>query len=415
MPDKKGHEMNEEGNNERSIDESNERKTDNAPTFKLALRATILFALLVLLTLRVVARLPAQQETPATSIAPAAVVASRPGATDVPEPRALRVGELVAPPCWSCRREENRPLRFEVDLDLLAPLGQGSENMAEWLKDFAESGARHGEAEAFLVETDLNGRTVEILPADDPLLLEAEVWMDQATCSFYPEVWEFDGAATPIPDLLFTLLLSRSWIARGHELEGGLEDGREEYRRVVRMGRLLLQDDFTLIQNLVGIANIRLGAHELYEAARRDGDTEGMLVASRALADADSIRLLYNRRMTLVSDVWDAMRRGLQNRGLVRLVESVPALRNRFLGNTIPDSQVERLVAMAKTDPERGFRWEAMYSLYLLKHLGNRSQRDLAQATLTELRQDPDEMIVDMVQWFEDRPLDEEVLEAMGR
>ena len=31
------------------------------------------------------------------------------------------------------------------------------------------------------------------LEDDDPLLLEAEPWVDQARCSFYPDVWKFTG------------------------------------------------------------------------------------------------------------------------------------------------------------------------------------------------------------------------------
>ena len=40
-------------------------------------------------------------------------------------------------PCWSCPDSEKWPIRFQTDLDLLAPLGDGPANAAQWLKDFA--------------------------------------------------------------------------------------------------------------------------------------------------------------------------------------------------------------------------------------------------------------------------------------
>jgi hypothetical protein len=52
-------------------------------------------------------------------------------------------------PCWACPDSEKWPIRFQTDLDVLAPLGDGPANAALWLKDFARpQGARLAEAEA---------------------------------------------------------------------------------------------------------------------------------------------------------------------------------------------------------------------------------------------------------------------------
>ena len=69
-------------------------------------------------------------------------------------------------------------------------------------------------------------RRAKQLDEDDPLLLEAEPWFDQATMSFYPEYYQFAGPETQVPNLLFPMMLAKSWIARGDANEDRADSAR---------------------------------------------------------------------------------------------------------------------------------------------------------------------------------------------
>ncbi len=177
---------------------------------------------------------------------------------------------LLEPPGWSVDWAKNKPLEFTVDLDAIAPLGDGPGNAALWFRQFAKhDGARLAEmTEALARMIDDDGKIGKHLPGDDPLLLEAEPWVDQATMRFYPDVWEADGYDTPITNLLMMLHLSRSWAARGMASDDP-EAAREDFRRVIRLGRLLRQEDAVLISDLVGLACIRIGLESMYDLERQ--------------------------------------------------------------------------------------------------------------------------------------------------
>ena len=66
-----------------------------------------------------------------------AVSLRAPGAT-VPAPAVFEVADLDVP-CWSCPEAKDWPLRFQTDLDLLAPIGTGSANAAEWFALFEKN------------------------------------------------------------------------------------------------------------------------------------------------------------------------------------------------------------------------------------------------------------------------------------
>ena len=51
------------------------------------------------------------------------------------------------------------------------------------------------------------------------------------------------------------------------------------------LGRLLRQDDVTLIQDLIGLAIIRMLAMAMYEMARSKSDTVQTTLASLAIAE----------------------------------------------------------------------------------------------------------------------------------
>ena len=70
---------------------------------------------------------------------------------------------------------------------------------------------------------------------------------------YYPDYLELDGYQTVVPNLLFQLNLAKSWVARGMAAED-LDAALEDYRRAMRLGRLLRQEDVTVIADLVGQA-----------------------------------------------------------------------------------------------------------------------------------------------------------------
>ena len=78
------------------------------------------------------------------------IVEARPAAVRgavVPEPLPIRV-EALSFPCWGCPDSTSWPTEFRTNLDLLAPLGNGTENAAVWFAEFAKpNGPRHGEAD----------------------------------------------------------------------------------------------------------------------------------------------------------------------------------------------------------------------------------------------------------------------------
>ena len=288
---------------------------------------------------------------------------------DVPRPLPIVVGALPTPVCWSCDWNEYRPLEFAVDLDHLAPLGRGGANAAAWLADFAEpSGARRSEIEGRSVELEIAGLTWKVLRGDDPLLLEAEPWVDQARCRFYPDVWKVAGGETPIPNLHVVLTLARSWIARG-KLADDPNQAAEDYRRAIRLGRLLRQDDATLIQDLVAIACVRMGTEALYEAARSQGEAATLTVTAIVLADHGAMRNATAQRMTTLKGIYSALRRG---------ADGAPVLQ-------ASDTLVDAALDLVRRAPERRFVLEGLFAVRLVRQLGTAEQRSKAGALLDEL------------------------------
>jgi hypothetical protein len=278
-------------------------------------------------------------------------------------------------PCWSCPESEKWPIRFQTDLDLLAPLGDGPANAALWLKDFAKpQGTRLDEADAAMK------RRVEapdgiglVLPPDDPFLKEAEPWADQATMRFYPEVWAAEGASTPIPNLLVAISVARSWVARA-ALNPDAPAAIEDCRRAIRWGRLLRQEDVTVIQDLIGLASIRIGAEQLYALAARGGDQPLMLAAAIVQGEAAPQRLRTAEVVTRVA---------------IRAAEK----------DAVTDRKVDNLIGVAKTSPDRRFRNEAIVMLGFVRFMGTSAQRQKAEGVLAELKAAPDAFVAGNARW----------------
>ncbi|MEO8055053.1 MAG: hypothetical protein ABI768_07860 [Acidobacteriota bacterium] len=290
----------------------------------------------------------------------------------VPEPIRIDVPRV---PCWSCPQSEKWPVTFQTNLDVLAPLGDGAANAALWLKDFARpQGARLADAEAAMKRrVEGPGDFGLVLPPGDPLLEEARPWADQATMRFYPEVWSGQGGATPIPNLLVGLSLAKSWAARA-AANPDAPSATEDCRRAIRWGRLLRQEDATLIQDLVGLAAIRLGAEELYTLAARRGDHALMLAAAIVQGEVAPQRL----RMAQVT---------------TRLEVSVDGK------DALPDRKIDDLIGAARSSPDRRFRNEAIVMLGYARFRATSAQRDRVEATLGELKGSADAFVAANARW----------------
>jgi hypothetical protein len=319
----------------------------------------------------------------------------------VPAPKPIRLAELSTPYCWGCSWNEDAPLEFQVDLDLLAPLGTGAANAAEWFADFAHGESRYGEAKqsyaSRMIELTIDGDDWRVLPGDDPLLLEAEAWVDQATCSFYPEIWQIDGIETPIANLLMMLDLARSWTARG-KLADDPVAAVEDFRRAIRLGRLLRQDDVTLIQDLVAIACIRIGAEGLYTLARDQGDAATMLVSSLVLADKDAMRLFTARRITTFE------------RGLRVADPAAPTLTPLY-----STADVQAMIDLAREVTGRRFKMEGVISLNVVRYTGSPEQREMALAALEAFAASEDAIVATLARQYLDVELDDTGVREMLR
>jgi len=286
---------------------------------------------------------------------PASVV---PGPADI-DPAILEV------PCWSCPSATSWPVRFRTDLDLLAPLGDGPANAADWFAAFEKGrGPRADEAAAmmdrrFEHDSDLG----LVVPPDDPLLLEAEPWVDQATMRFYPEIFPMEGVDTRITNLLVPLTFARSWTARGVDADDPAA-GLEDCRRAIRLGRLLRQDDVVIINDLVGLACIHLGTRGVYRIAQREGDLELALLASVVLGEVAPQRLMTAEKITAF-DLAPFIRRA--GAGAITL--------------DLPDAHFDRVVKTAAGISERRFFGEVILTGNVILYRGTPAQ----QARVREL------------------------------
>jgi hypothetical protein len=339
-------------------------------------RATILLAASVVAVLVgiLVVQLAGRTSTSERLVAPAAMV---------PQPTMIHATGALDIPCWGCPEAQKWPLRFRTDLDLLAPLGNGPANAAEWFAQFRKpDGERYPEAAA-MMDRRVDGppSLKKVLPADDPLLAEAEPWCDQASMRFYPGVLPYEGVSTALPNLLVPLTFARSWVARGLAT-ADLESALADCRRAIRLGRLLRQEDVTVIADLIGLACIRAGAEGIYQLAVRHGDTDLALVASIVLGEVAPQRLLTSERATRVE---------------LGPYASIDA--NGALVIQPPESLIDAAEKMARFDPDRRFRCESMTGLAVIRFFAPPEQSRRATKIFEDLVSDPDDVVALCAQW----------------
>jgi hypothetical protein len=329
--------------------------------------------------------------------AQAAAPAAPDGQVSPPAPFDL---QQLAVPNWQGRESADWPVAFRTDLDLLAPLGDGPANAAVWFKDFSKAGGtRLDEHRAALDQRIEHPYLKLVLPADHPLLLEAEPWCDQATMRFYPDIYPLNGWETEVPNLVLCLTLAKSWVARG--LESSDAAAREDCRRAIRLGRLLRQDDTTIIADLVGLVCINIGADGLNRLARREGDLELALVSSVVQGEVAPQRLLTSERITRY--------------------EISPYLRRTPEGSftlDLPDGYLDRLLEAVSTEPDQRFSVELINALTIVRALGDENQQQRVNQRLDELSRSDNPFMAEMVRWHLANPPDrdhlEEAMKSLG-
>lgn len=334
----------------------------------------------------------------------AAYALETPPSATVPAPYPCNLSKLEMP-CWGCLWAQTWPLRYRTDLDMLAPLGTGTANAATWFAAFAKpNGPRFAEAAAAMARRVKHGplpiapQGFDVLPPNDPLFAEASPWCDQATMRFYPDVFPVRGADTQLPNNLLTLNLARAWIARGHDA-ANFDDAMADFRRVIRLGRLLRQDDVVVIDDLLGLVYIRWGAEEIYDRARKEGKTDLVLLAAVVAGEGAPQRDLTAARMTSI--------------------EIAPYLRKAGAGSyelQLPAECYKAVSEMATSSPDRRFRDEAILRLRFVAALGAGPMRADAHALLEKLASGPDPIVAANAHWSLATPVsDKDVKGLLGQ
>ena len=304
----------------------------------------------------------------AQTVAARAAGEAAPGAATLPAPKPIVVDQLAIP-CWSCPQAADSKLQFRTDLDMFAPLGTGKGNVAVWFAAFTQpDGPRAAEAEAILKRRVERPALGKVLPPNDPFLAEAAPWTEQATMRFYPDARTTVSDKTP--NLLLALTLGRSWVARGADA-ARFEDAMADFRRAIRLGRLLRQDDVQISNDIVALAILRNGLEGIYERAKKDGRLDLALAAAIAAEEAPAQRWLAAARMTALFSVTDASRQG------------VPLSPKRF--------DEVRKIALSGVD--RRFRLVACNALAMPPALSSPERPGAAIASLRTLAHDQDPFV----------------------
>ncbi len=343
---------------------------------------------------------PAEDGTPPTArlgaSAPATIPVAPPASVPAPRPFDLK---SLSVPSWGSNEASDWPVRYRTDLDLLAPMGTGTANAAVWFVQFKKpDGPRRAEGEAAVKRARGGPSDVwKALPPNDPLLLEAEPWCDQATMRFYPDLLPIEGWATPIPNLLLPLTFARSWVARGMAATDPVR-AMDDLRRAMRLGRLLRQEDAILMADLIGMSCIRMAAEGMYDLAVKQGDTKLALVSAIVLGECSAQRLLTARALTKTR--FDSY------------------VHKTFLGRVsleMPDEKLDDFLTIATSAPDRRFRCEAMLQLNVVRFLGSRAQREKVRAALDTLAAGSDPVIAANAAWARDTRPTKRLLEGLTR
>jgi|GEM_PF-925693 len=347
----------------------------------------------ILLGLFLAVRMTASNYPAVPHAFPEAGVVINPPAASVPAPQPFDERNLAFP-SWTGQESKDRPVRFQTDLDLLAPLGTGQANAALWFKDFSiVGGSRAAEAGAAAKRRlPTSGTFTKALPPNDPLLREAGLWCDMAFMKFYPDIYPITGIETKLPNLILAMSLGQSWAARGTAASDS-GAAMEDFRRAIRWGRLLRQDDVTVITDLIGLACIQWGVQGIYDRALRDGDTRLALLASVTLSEVAPQRLMTSNRLDKVL-ISSFISKGLL--GGMKL--------------SIPDERVQDIAGFAADTSDRRFLFEALGSMNLIRFRGTSAQRAIVDKAFDKLLASKDPITLAMArQSYEKAPTDQDL------
>ena len=150
-----------------------------------------------------------------------------------------------------------------------------------------------------------------------------------------------------------------------------------------------------VINDLVGLAAIRLGAEAIYDRARKDGRLDLALAAAVIAGEAPAQKLLSGVRMTGA--------------------EVVPYLRRGTGGSsiTLPGDRFEGLRKIALESPDRRFRVITCASLSLIASFGSGDQQQQAKRALEALASSSDTVVASNAHWHLANPVDEKRLDQL--
>jgi len=181
-------------------------------------------------------------------------------------------------------------------------------------------------------------------------------------------------------------------VARGE----GAEDrdaAMADFRRAIRLGRLLRQEDVVVISDLVGLACIHIATRAVYDRALADGDLELALLASVIIGEVAPQRLGTKKHLTS-TDLVDSIR--LEDSGDMEF--------------RLRTGKLDTVVEAAVGSPDKRFRCEAILGLNIVRTLGTPDERQRATEVLHELAIDGDSAIANGAQWGLDNELNIEQL-----
>jgi hypothetical protein len=189
------------------------------------------------------------------------------------------------------------------------------------------------------------------------------------------------------------LLAAKSWVARGLTTEEP-EMALADFRRAIRLGRLMRQEDGIIITDLVGLACIRIGAEGIYRFAVRRGDLELALVASVVLGEVAPQRFLTSEK--------------IQAANLATVDATVDPSGTVDLALT--DADLERAINVATDSLDQRFQAEAIVMLHLVRHFGTPAHQHRVIEVLSELSVSTNPMIAEVARWSRDSPVVEQEL-----
>jgi len=133
----------------------------------------------------------------------------------------------------------------------------------------------------------------------------------------------------------------------------------------------------------------------LFELARRESDALKMLLASHVIANANGLRLVWDRYMTEINKAWQESPEGRID---------------------LSDARMARIETLARRGRARSLRSEAIIVLWAVAQAGGDShQRAHASDVLEELRHDPDEAVARAASWALGTPFEPRLVDSVER